>query len=72
MIKISHPGSLKKFGYSPSRSAQQRHTALIQAVKAYGKVDVIRKLVAVANLTQNTLPKISAIYRADYHFVQKL
>ena len=72
MIKISHSGSLKRFGYSPNRSQQQRYQALVKAVNAYGKTDVIRKLVAVMNLTANTLPKISAIYHNDYMFVHKL
>ena len=72
MIKISHPGSLKRFGYSPTRSQQQRYQALVKAVNHYGKTDVIRKLIAVMNLTANTLPKISKTYHDDYLFVKKL
>ena len=46
-IKIKHPGSLKRFGYSLKESAKARHRALKKAEKTYGKKKVAEKLGAL-------------------------
>ena len=46
-IKIKHPGSLKRFGYSLKESAKARHRALKKAEKKYGKKKVDEKLGAL-------------------------
>ena len=46
-IKIKHPGSLKRFGYSLQKSAKARHRALKKAEKKYGKKKVDEKLGAL-------------------------
>ena len=46
-IKIKHPGSLKRFGYSLKDSAKARQRALKRAEKKYGKKKVDEKLGAL-------------------------
>ena len=46
-IKIKHPGSLKRFGYSLKESARARHKALKKAARKYGKKSVDEKLGAL-------------------------
>ena len=46
-IKIRHPGSLKRFGYSLKESARERHKALKKAARKYGKKSVDEKLGAL-------------------------
>ena len=46
-IKIKHPGSLKRFGYSLKESAKARHKALKKAARKYGKKSVDEKLGAL-------------------------
>ena len=46
-IKIKHPGSLKRFGYSLKDSAKERHRALKKAARKYGKKKVDEKLGAL-------------------------
>ena len=46
-IKIKHPGSLKRFGYSLKESAKERHRALKKAARKYGKKKVDEKLGAL-------------------------
>jgi hypothetical protein len=36
------PGKLKAFGYSSTKSTEERHTAIKRAVKAYGALAVYR------------------------------
>ncbi len=70
-IPITEKGSLVKYGYSTSKSAASRHTALDKAVKATSNVTVRRKLNAVAVLTKNTRPYRSSIFRADANYLKK-
>ena len=46
-IKVRHPGSLKRFGYSLKESARARHKALKKAARKYGKKKVDEKLGAL-------------------------
>jgi len=71
-IDITHKGSLKKFDYSPLLPQAKRRKALREAVLAYGKDSVIKKLNAIAVLTKNKQPEHSEIYRADLHYVEGL
>jgi len=72
MIAIKHPGSLKAFGYTPDESERKRRAALREAVKHFGKDEVIRKLNAVAVLTKNKQPQNSSIYHRDMEAVRKM
>lgn len=57
--------ALGKYGYNTSASAKKRLQALSRAVKAEGYKTIIDRLVAVMNLTKNTLPKYHKLYRTD-------
>jgi hypothetical protein len=63
-------GELKKYGYSSTQNQADRHKALGKAMKEFGPLGVFRKLVAVANYTENTLPAKSRIYRADADWIR--
>ena len=52
-VKIRHPGSLKKFGYSLSKPEKERKRALRKAEKHYGKTETVRKLTALKTLDRN-------------------
>lgn len=69
---IIHPGSLKHFGYTPLENEIKRFTALRKAVKHFGKGEVIKKLVAISNLTQKSQPHNHAVYLYDLRKVQAL
>ena len=71
-IEISHKGSLKDFGYSPTVSKTARLKALREATKVYGKDEMIRKLNAIAVLTKNSQPQNSEIYREDMERVRRM
>jgi hypothetical protein len=69
-------GSLKKgdltaFGYSHTKTADERHEALDKAVQKYGRTKTIRKLNAIATYSKRTGPSRALIYRTDMHYVQK-
>ena len=49
-IRIKHPGSLKKFGYSLSKPEKKRKKALKRAEKRYGKDETIKKLTGLKTL----------------------
>jgi hypothetical protein len=65
-------GELKKYGYSYKNSNAQRRAALKQAVQAYGKLGVYRKLNAVAKLTERTIPNASAVFTKNRNWVHSL
>ena len=46
-IRIRHPGSLKRFGYSLDKPAKERRRALRKAAKEYGRKKVDEKLGAL-------------------------
>ena len=71
-IHLSHPGSLKEFGYTPSAPAPSRHRALAAAARMLGRGDVVHKLNALAVLTKTTQPHNHYIYLADMKFVHTL
>jgi len=72
LIRIRHPGSLKKVGYDPDKPTPIRRWALRRAVRKYGYAKVIQKLNAVRNLTRNSNPKYSRIYERDMRYLQRL
>ena len=65
-------GELKKYGYSYKNSNAQRRAALREAVHAYGKLGVYRKLNAVAKLTERRIPDASATFRKNRDWVHSL
>jgi len=68
LIKITHKGSLKKFGYSSKSSEKDRHKSLLEAIKEYGKDEVIKKVNALAVLNKNK--PIGNIFQNDLKFIQ--
>lgn len=65
-------GELKKYGYSYLGSESERHGALKNAVKAYGRIGVYRKLDAVAKLTSRTIPEASRIFAKNRNWVKNV
>jgi len=63
-------GTLRNYGYSTSKSAKSRRTALAKAIKAESALSVFRKLNAVMVLTKNTSPTVSAKFKADRNWVR--
>jgi Family of unknown function (DUF5771) len=64
-------GELAQFGYSASKTARSRHTALNAAIKKYGPLSVYRKLNAVAVYAKRTSPSTSKVFLRDRAFVGK-
>ena len=62
-------GELEAVGYSRSKSARARHTALNAAIKKYGGLSTYRKLNAVAVYTKRTSPAASKTFKADRNYV---
>lgn len=72
VIKISHPGSLSKYGYALSKTASERDSALKKILKAYGYSTTIKKLNAIAVLFRNTQPAYTRKLERDMGYVRKL
>ena len=64
-------GDLTSLGYSHTKSATVRHTAISKAVSKYGRAATIRKINALAVYSKRTGPSRSKTYRTDMHYVQK-
>ena len=64
-------GSLRKHGYSTSKSSSARHAALRKAMRSEGALSVFRKLNAVATLEKRTAPSKSKILLADRNWVKR-
>ena len=64
-------GELSKHGYGAMKSESTRHEALRKAVKEYGALGVWRKLNAVANLTERSIPKAHKIYVEDKDWIKE-
>lgn len=62
-------GELEAVGYSRSKSARSRHTALNAAIKKYGGLSTYRKLNAVAVYTKRTSPAASKTFKADRNYI---
>ena len=64
---------LGRYGYHniATLSKKDREDSLKQAVKAYGYVEVIRRVGAIATLLTRTKPVLSKKIRADQHMVSK-
>ncbi len=71
-FKAEEKGSLIEFGYSPKKSNGVRRSALNNAVESpkHSGLEVFRKLMGLANVTKNTQPKNSKIYRSDANWVK--
>lgn len=53
LVRISHPGSLTKFGYSLKEPRIDQDKALLKAIAHYGKNAVIDKLTGLKVLFKN-------------------
>ena len=73
-ILMSKNRELGRYGYKDIKkmNKKDRQKAVEKAIKAYGYVDVIRKLGAIASLQTRTDPNISKRARSDQHFASKL
>lgn len=71
-IKVKHPGSLDKYGYSLGKSDLSRHRALNKAVIAYGRTKTLRKVNLLYVYNKNKHPKIAAKARKDVRWLQGL
>ncbi len=71
VIKLTHEGSLKKYGYSTKETASKRHNALLKAAKNYSYSKVIEKLVALKTLSKKSNPSIAKKVSADIKGLQK-
>jgi hypothetical protein len=67
-------GTLGAFGYKDVQklTVAERHYALAQAVRAYGKTSVGRKLRLVQTFNRRTKPKVAKIFGADADWVRGL
>jgi len=68
---VSDEGALTEYGYSPKEPDHARHEALRKAVKANGAGEVVKRLNAIANVTENSQPANSKIYREDEKWVRE-
>lgn len=67
------PDRLSKYGYSAieHKTDTARHTAINKALRAGEKpLSVSRRLNAIATLTKNTNPKLSAIFKKDSEWIK--
>ena len=62
---------LGNFGYKNimQKTLTERREALQKAIKAYGAVDVLRKINILAILTKNTMPLLSAKFNYDKQWI---
>lgn len=63
-------GELSRYGYSAHGSTEERHKALVEAIKVYGALGVYRKLDAITKYTQRTAPEAHRIFKEDRRWVQ--
>ena len=68
---VDEEGALAEYGYTPKESEEARHEALRKAVKAAGAGEVVKRLNAIANVTENSQPTNSKIYREDENWVRE-
>ena len=67
-------GGLREYGYFhvDGKSLLARHRALTLAMRSgVPKTTLIRRLGAISTLTRRTMPKLSAIYRRDQHWLSR-
>ena len=70
-ILLAKKGLLERYGYNNIKNLNknQREDSLRKAVQAYGYVEVIRRLNAIANLLTRTSPEVSNKIRMDQKMV---
>lgn len=77
-IVLKKHDTLSRHGYGgaahpvKSLSVAARRAALVRAVREFGTTYVIRKLNVLAIYTKNNDPALSATYRRDMGFVQRM
>ena len=70
VITISNKNKLSNYGYSTKKSVNVRHKALLEAIKEYSYLSVLRKLVALRTLTRDSNPEQSQIHDIDIKKLQ--
>jgi len=70
-IYITHPGSLKFFGYHAKNSPTKRRISLLLASRTYGVEKVIQKINGVRSLSIRN-PELYEIYSQDLDFLKAL
>ena len=68
---VKEEGALTEYGYNVKKSEDARHEALHKAVDANGAGEVVKRLNAIANVTENSQPTNSRIYREDEKWVRE-
>jgi hypothetical protein len=71
VITISNKNKLSDYGYSIKKSENARYKALLEAIKEYGYLSVLRKLVALRTLTRDSNPEQSQIHDIDIKKLQE-
>ncbi len=73
-IVLKHHDTLGKHGYKDVKhlTATERHAALLGAIAEFGPTYVIRKLNVLAIYNKAKNPTLSALFRADIAFVQRV
>lgn len=71
LFEIKDEGFLREFGFSTSKPASARRSALHRAIDDANYSKVIKKLNAVAILNKNTNPSMYKKIRSDMAFLKK-
>lgn len=71
-IPIKKNGDLTNLGYSMTKKARSRHSAIKKAVKRFGRATVSRKLNALAVLNKRRHPATARKARADRKYAMKV
>ena len=71
-IPVKKNGDLTKLGYSMTKKARSRHSAIKKAVKKFGRATVSRKLNALAIFNRRRHPATARKARADRKYAMKV
>lgn len=72
IINLQDSRHLGEFGYTFSASKEDRHKALDEAVKKYGKTWAIRRLNAIGNISRNSRPGTFKKTKVDIEYLKSL
>jgi hypothetical protein len=70
-IPVRKEDFLKRYGYGVYESEKVRHSALTQAVQAYGASSVVKKLNVLMIFNKNNHPALSKKFAKDRDWVSK-
>ena len=71
-IPIKRKGDLKKYGYAVKKSDKERKIAVALAVREYGHLTVMRKLLALSVLQKKRYPEYSKKFHKNSRFAMSL